>query len=948
MIRLISILIGISFVLISSQANAQSLEERDVKEIKSKSRLIVKEFEGLLNLVSNKQMFDSEVEEIIANSLDQENVNKLFKNPKVIIEDDINPDLISRKRNVEIGSYLSAFNLQYNKTEDFSVFFEDIQVSDVFKSEYYFVIASLTRDFKSTYSKDQKTYIPILWNIELEVQKNTSGKWVATISSITNSSKIDFVALDKLKVTVTKSTLPQISLASSFEEDLNTESSDFIMPTAGYDEAYYTFLREGEKAFNEERFDDALVSFEKAKEIKSYDSYATVMLGRSKRLYDVQLLNTKDFLISLYGKQATLAEEKGEIEIAMKRFQKLFELTNDSQIQTKINQLQKRILAKEDVNFFTSLAADKNLVKDLDKKNRGKNKNIEYDLGEALVYRKIYNSSIDEKDLKSAISSLNKLVKNHPDFIRARMTRAQINTQLKEYKKAIADYTYLIQQNPDDFIYYVDRGKVYLQSNSPDPAISDFLKATEINPIAPDGHFELGRLYYWRGLFSDAEYHFKQCINAQYSNPTFHYFYGASLSNTQIIKSLDHLKIARELDSEFKLEKQIEKELSDIGLQVEAMMAQGKFSDAEPIINKALEVNPNSIGALIQYSIFLKYKKLYNQAIPTLERLLTLNPNSYKIKYELADNYSKADRFDQSFSLFNQTITALLEDKKRYIRKSFNPNGLIAYDKEILRNYVGLGDLYFNNGKYAEAIEYYTKAKDLPNIPEEYFVPNLAKAYFNLNSIKDAQSAISYGLQLNPKNAEYFYIRGLIYYSQINFKDAVANLVQSALDSSFQDQSNFHLGLINYRQRNYENAFNFFKQISPQSEYYESALEHGYLIAVRNKNSFEESSFGKKLESVKANPNQLQALYLTRDMFQGNYAPAETSAMEILKSDPSNARLLYCVAMINFLQGKTEAGYSYLERCLRTKQLLEADLYIHPDFEKYEDRRIAKLIKDYF
>ncbi|WP_332913315.1 hypothetical protein [Algoriphagus boritolerans] len=126
------------FILFFSSTFAQGLEERDVKEIKSKSRLIVKEFEGLLNLISNNQMYDSEIEEIIANSLDSKNVNRLFKDPKVIVEDDLNPELINKKRNVDINTYLANFNLQYNKTSDFSVFFDDITVSDVFNKNYYF------------------------------------------------------------------------------------------------------------------------------------------------------------------------------------------------------------------------------------------------------------------------------------------------------------------------------------------------------------------------------------------------------------------------------------------------------------------------------------------------------------------------------------------------------------------------------------------------------------------------------------------------------------------------------------------------------------------------------------------------------------------------------------------------------------------------------------------
>lgn len=405
---------------IFSSTFAQGLEERDVKEIKSKSRLIVKEFEGLLNLISNNQMYDSEIEEIITNSLDSKNVNRLFKDPKVIVEDDLNPELINKKRNVDIKTYLANFNLQYNKTSDFSIFFDDITVSDVFNKDYYFLIVNYTSTFKSSFSQEQKLYTAIKRSLEIELVKDENGKWFVTIASLTNTLQSNFDQLLSFKVEVTKSSNRNIALLSDSDPDSeSSEEQSFFNTEANYDAEYYSLLRDGEYAFNEERYDDAMFYFEKANQIKNYDSYNTVMLGRSKRLYEVQLLNSKDYLNDLYGKQAFTSHKNGDLEIAIKRYQSLLKLKEDSNVLRNIEILERRVLAKGDITFFLTLPANNDLLKDLNKKSKGKDSNIEYELGKALLIQKMYETSKDPKELKNALVPLNLILSREPEFIRA-------------------------------------------------------------------------------------------------------------------------------------------------------------------------------------------------------------------------------------------------------------------------------------------------------------------------------------------------------------------------------------------------------------------------------------------------------------------------------------------------------------------------------------------------
>lgn len=928
---------------------AQTLEERDVKEMKSKSRLIVKEFEGLLNLISNDMMYDYEIEEIIKNSLDPNNANKLFKESKTIVEDDINPDQIIRRRNTEISNYLLNFNLQYNKTNDFSVNFENIEISDVFYKDNYFVIVTLERSFKSTYGKEGKAYADIKRNVELEVFKNPNGKWTAAISSITAYQNDIIERLENSKVEVIRSSNQLLSLSNELEiEEQESSGNPIDTENLGYDEAYYNIIRDADKAFNEERYDDAIVHFENAKNLKSYDSYNNLMLGRSKRLYDVQKLNSKEFLIDLYGRQASVASSKGELEIAIERNKKLLSLANNKLTEKNIEQLQNRLRAKEDVNFLITLTPDKKLLKEMSKKTKGKTKSVEYDLGIALLMKKMYETSKNKKEIKPILEPLNAILKKEPDFIRARLERAAIYTYLLDYKSAIKDLNFLIQRNENEYIYYIERGRRQLLSFNQEAAIADFEKATEINPMAPEGHFELGKIYLESYRYDQAEYHFKKCLSAQYSNPTYHIYYANSIKNENRLKALDHLKIAGEFDSDFRLEKQIEKELSGILQFSDAQIKNENLDEAKEIIEKALQVNNNSLSALIQKSVFLKTKGYYQEAIPILERLLTINPNSSRVKYELADNYSKTGRLEQSKSLFTQHIESLEEIRKKYASGSnSNLNRLEAYDIELHKNYLGLADLYFNNQKYTDAIEYYNKAKTYFKT-NDYTYLKLAQSYFEIGQIKDSQIAINSGLKINPTNSELYFTRGLVFFSIADYNNAIFNFNESVKDLKLINTSNYYLGLTHYKDRNLNEALQHFKEVTLSTEFFELALEYCALIALNLNNKVDIDYYFKALEahfSQKPQKNRYEALVYTKKLFENTLD--ENEANDFLKTEPNNARVLYALAVLSFQNNRKENAYSYLEKALRTKQLNISDIFIYPGFGQFEDRRVIKMINDY-
>ncbi|WP_332913316.1 hypothetical protein [Algoriphagus boritolerans] len=61
-------------------------------------------------------------------------------------------------------------------------------------------------------------------------------------------------------------------------------------------------------------------------------------------------------MIELYSKQAFTSHKNGDLEIAIKRYQSILKLKEDSNVLRNLDILEKRVLAKGDVTFFSDIA----------------------------------------------------------------------------------------------------------------------------------------------------------------------------------------------------------------------------------------------------------------------------------------------------------------------------------------------------------------------------------------------------------------------------------------------------------------------------------------------------------------------------------------------------------------------------------------------------------------
>ncbi len=183
---LYSFLLACTFLLATYSVKGQNLTIQDRLEIILQSKQIIREYEILLNNLS-----DFETTETIGNILIRNSYtsgrNQIFFNSGVILEDDIHPlrtrGLLSPE-DVEVQQYLQDFTLFYAKTSQRTISFENIrELSDVEEGQYKYLRVYFESTFSGTHKEVKEAYQMTKRVAEIRIEKDGS-RWRPYIAGI--------------------------------------------------------------------------------------------------------------------------------------------------------------------------------------------------------------------------------------------------------------------------------------------------------------------------------------------------------------------------------------------------------------------------------------------------------------------------------------------------------------------------------------------------------------------------------------------------------------------------------------------------------------------------------------------------------------------------------------------------------------------------------------------
>ncbi|MBX2842417.1 MAG: hypothetical protein KTR26_11645 [Flammeovirgaceae bacterium] len=171
--------------LSSSSAKSSHLTAIDKDSLQLKSTSFIKSFEKLMNQISDPKLTTEKRRGFIKNSFTKSS-SQIFQDADVIIEDDIDPGFTNGsedEKNVKVERYLNDLDLFYDKMEEASITFTNIQPSEVIENEYVFLAIYFESEFKSQNITIDKPYQKSQRVATVKAEK-VNGNWEPIIVSV--------------------------------------------------------------------------------------------------------------------------------------------------------------------------------------------------------------------------------------------------------------------------------------------------------------------------------------------------------------------------------------------------------------------------------------------------------------------------------------------------------------------------------------------------------------------------------------------------------------------------------------------------------------------------------------------------------------------------------------------------------------------------------------------
>lgn len=164
-----------------------------------------------------------------------------------------------------------------------------------------------------------------------------------------------------------------------------------------------------------------------------------------------------------------------------------------------------------------------------------------------------------------------------------------------------------------------------------------------------------------------------------------------------------------------------------------------------------------NMNELIKQAQTAMVAKNWQEAVPPLQQLVTIDPNNWQFYAALADSQFNLGQYEQALDSYQKGIQAVESittvDPKNPIT---DPQKRKAGEAKMLTNE---GNAYLKLHKNKEATDAYTKAAAMdPNPATAYF--NLCATQYNTGNVDGALPACDKAIAADPNKADAYFIKG--------------------------------------------------------------------------------------------------------------------------------------------------------------------------------------------
>jgi tetratricopeptide (TPR) repeat protein len=216
-------------------------------------------------------------------------------------------------------------------------------------------------------------------------------------------------------------------------------------------------------------------------------------------------------------------------------------------------------------------------------------------------------------------------------------------------------------------------------------------RATQLQPTNAMAFDRLGAALIARGIFNaDTEAALRKAVEL---DPN---YLVAQVRLARVLRRMNHWDQAEPI---YKAAIEKAQDAPTLVLIAEAIQSEQRWSDSEPVLTRALKLDPRNPGALYLMGRFLSVRGRYEEAEPVLRQAVEVNPKSFQARTVLGRSYLGLERYDEAFKTYDQAVDLASEANKKDLAGAFG--------------FTGIGDGYLKAGRVKDALRAYERGLEV-------------------------------------------------------------------------------------------------------------------------------------------------------------------------------------------------------------------------------------------
>jgi tetratricopeptide (TPR) repeat protein len=314
------------------------------------------------------------------------------------------------------------------------------------------------------------------------------------------------------------------------------------------------------------------------------------------------------------------------------------------------------------------------------------------------------NDARDARKFTAAESSYRTALKLKPRDTRAHYGLGNVFTDQQRWDDAEKIYRQAVAITPNNPEVLMALSFVLVQPRTGASNATRFAdaesfarRAAQLQPNSAVAFDRLGAAMVARGIFnSETEAAFRRSMEL---DPNL------VVAQVYLARVLRHMNRNSEADPLYTAAIDQAKDAPTLVLIAESMQSETRWNDSDPVLRRALQLDPRNPGALFLMGRLFSVNRKYAEAETVLKAAVEVNPKFFPARNILGRSYLGLERYDDAFKVYEQAVPLASEADRKQLA------GLFGFG--------GVGDGYMNAGRPQDALRAYERALQLdPNNSE--------------------------------------------------------------------------------------------------------------------------------------------------------------------------------------------------------------------------------------